>query len=110
MEKEQFKLMSKLKEYGLIIKEQKKIIQDKEVQIGILKHDQAVAQSQKQIDGLTIPVEEATSPVKREVVEQPEIINNEGGTGSAQLNELDNIDFQYETNYGKKREECYVAS
>ena len=97
--------MSKLKEYSHIIKEQKILIQNQETQIGVLKHDQAVAQSQKQIDGQISAI--SASPVikKQEVqateaeveveaeTEEDQYNNNEGGTGG--LNELENCDFQY---------------
>lgn len=102
--------MSKLKEYSHIIKEQKILIQNQETQIGVLKHDQAVAQSQKQIDGQISAI--SASPVikKQEVqateadveveveaeAEEDQYNNNEGGTGG--LNELENCDFQYNAN------------
>ena len=104
--------MSKLKEYSHIIKEQKILIQNQETQIGVLKHDQAVAQSQKQIDGQISAI--SASPVikKQEVqateaeveveveveaeTEEDQYNNNEGGTGG--LNELENCDFQYNAN------------
>ena len=43
------------------------------------------------------------NPVKEEP-QTPGIINNEGGTGAASFNELDNIDFQYNANIAGQQE------
>ena len=92
--------MSKLNQYGLIIKEQKKHIQDLEVKVDIYKHEKAVADSQRIVDG-NVPSGIQISPEKEETP-AAEVVHNEGDTGAAKefnevndINELENIDFNY---------------